>query len=113
MFMIKLEMFSSIKILTLDNQNSKLNLNSINYVKKIFKVSNWHLGKQKYQKLQYNFLSTYYWCLAKTTPDKTGISGVINRLTVILKQKQARVKGQKVYLMNIVKNDDLSSIKNA
>lgn len=103
-----LNIFTFAKILIKTNQNAEFQVNLINDTKKIMKDLKQHFGKDECQKLQYNYLSTNYWYLAKIVTDKTNIPGLVDALTVFIKQEQAKVKGIENMCNGYYKDDNSS-----
>ena len=103
-----LDMFSSAETLTQANQNAALQVNLVSGAKKIMEDLKWHFRRDECWRLQYNCLSTNYWCLAKTAADKTGVPGSADALAVFIKQEQAKVKGVESTPNKRSKNDDSS-----
>lgn len=87
-----LDIFFSTKISNQANQNTILQMRSVNSAKKIIKDLKWQLIKDKHQRMQCNYLSINYWCLAETIVNKAGISGFVNVLAMFMKQKHIKVK---------------------
>ena len=80
-----LDRFASAKILIQANQNAKLRINSISGAKKIIVDLKWHFGIGKHWRLQYNCLSTNYWCYTETAADKASVPRLVGALVVFIK----------------------------
>lgn len=81
-------MFSSTKILMQANKNVVLQINFVTNVNKIGENLKWQIKTYEQKKLQYNGLSSNFWCLAEKVADTVGIPGFIDVLAVFIKQKQ-------------------------
>lgn len=86
-------MYFSAKTLTQANQNTKLQVNSVSYIKNIIEDLQQHLEKNKCQKLQYSCLSTDYQLLLEIAVHKASVPGFIDSLAMFIKQEQTKVKG--------------------
>ena len=103
-----INMFSSTETLTEADKNAELQVNSVSGAKKITEDLKWNVGNDKRIRLQNSQLSSNYWCLAETAADNAGVSGLMDTLTVFIKQERAKARSLESTCNKRQKEDDSS-----